>query len=287
MSVLTSQLILSLVDRVTAPARAVAATMNRLKLAQAANNAKMAEMRGRMVESAMMGYALARAISAPVKSAMAFESAMADVNKVVDFASPDGLKQMSADILAMSKRIPIAATGIAEIVGAAGQAGMQGGELLSFAEMAAKVGVAFDVTADMAGESLAKIKTALGLTVAQTGALADAMNHLSNTSASSAPDLLDYMSRVGSIGKQYGFTETQTVAIGSAMIAAGAKADVAATSFRNVGKALVRGKNATTGQVDAFDELGLEATDVAKRMQQDAVRRRLGHGIPDFMNAPG
>lgn len=271
MGVLTSKLILSLVDRVTAPARAVAKTMDRLKLAQAANARQLDAMRGRMLDAAAMGYTLSRALSAPVKSAMAFESAMADVNKVVDFAQPDGLKQMSNDILQMSRRIPMAATGIAEIVAAAGQAGMQGGELLEFAEMAAKVGVAFDISAGQAGDSLAKIKTALGLSVAQTRALADAMNHLSNTSASAAPDLLDFMSRVGSIGKQYGFTEQQTVAIGSAMIAAGAKADVAATSFRNVGKALVRGENATKAQRDAFAKLGLSAKDVASRMQKDAV----------------
>ncbi|WP_319568387.1 phage tail tape measure protein [Cohaesibacter marisflavi] len=271
MGVLTSKLILSLVDRVSAPARAVKQTMDSLKLAQAANNRKMAEMRGRMVDAAAMGYVMSRALAAPVKSAMAFESAMADVNKVVDFSAPDGLKQMSADILAMSKRIPMAATGIANIVAAAGQAGMQGGELLQFAEMAAKVGVAFDISADQAGESLAKIKTALGLSVSETRALADAMNYLSNTSASSAPDLLDFMSRVGAIGQQYGFTEQQTVALGSAMIAAGAQSEVAATSFRNVGKALVRGENATKGQRAAFAKLGLDATDVAKRMQKDAV----------------
>ncbi|WP_319498095.1 phage tail tape measure protein [uncultured Cohaesibacter sp.] len=271
MGVLTSKLILSLVDRVSAPARAVKKTMDNLKLAQVANNRKMSEMRGRMMDAAAMGYTLSRALSAPIKSAMAFESAMADVNKVVDFAAPDGLKQMSADILAMSRRIPMAAEGIAQIVAAAGQAGMQGGELLQFAEMAAKVGVAFDISADQAGESLAKIKTALGLTVADTQGLADAMNYLSNTSASAAPDLLDFMSRVGSIGRQYGFTEQQTVALGSAMIAAGAQADVAATSFRNVGKALVRGENATKAQSTAFAKLGLNATDVANRMQKDAV----------------
>ena len=271
MGVLTSKLILSLVDRISAPARAVKKTMDRLKLAQAANNRKMNEMRGRMMDAAAMGYTLSRALSAPIKSAIAFESAMADVNKVVDFSAPDGLKQMSADILAMSRRIPMAAEGIAQIVAAAGQAGMQGGELLQFAEMAAKVGVAFDISADQAGESLAKIKTALGLSVAETRGLADAMNYLSNTSASAAPDLLNFMGRVGSIGKQFGFTKEQTVALGSAMIAANVKTDVAATSFKNMGKALVKGKGATKAQREALADLGLSATDVAKRMQQDAV----------------
>lgn len=268
---LASELVLSLIDKVTAPARNVSASVARMREEASRNARKMDAMRGRMVDAAAAGYALSRALSAPVKTAIAFEEAMADVAKVVDFETPDGLRQMSRDIVEMSTQVPMTAKGIAEIVAAAGQAGMKGRELKAFAEIAAKVGIAFDITADQAGEGLAKIKTALGLTVAETQELADAINHLSNSSASAAPDLLDFMRRVGSVGAQYGFTKEQTVAIGSAMIAAGAQADVASTSFRNVGKALARGSGATKRQKEAFRDLGLEAGEVARRLQDDAV----------------
>ncbi|MEO9901239.1 MAG: phage tail tape measure protein, partial [Nisaea sp.] len=271
MAVLTSTLIANLRDRVSGPARRISGSLGRLRDTAAMNARSMDQMRGRILDAAGMGYVLARAISAPVKAAMEFEEAMADINKVVDFPQPDGLKRMSADILAMSRAIPVSAKGIADIVAAAGQAGMQNDELLAFTEIAAKVGVAFGMTADQTGESLAKIKTALGLTVTQTSELADVLNHLSNTSASAAPDLLGFMRRVGSAGLQYGFAARETAAIGSAMIASGAQADVAATSFRNVGKALARGESATKRQNKAFSALGLSATNVAKQLQQDAV----------------
>lgn len=271
MTTLTSQLVVSLLDRVTAPSRAVTNSLAGLR-AQVAQNARvMSDLRGSMVDAAAMGYVLARAISAPIKAATEFQSAMADINKVVDFDAPDGLSKMSKDILAMSREIPMAATGIAQIVAAAGQAGMAGNELLSFAEMAAKVGVAFDISGDEAGKSLAKIKTALGMTVPETSRLADAINHLSNTSAAAAPDLLDFMRRVGSSGKQFGFTAEQTAAIGAAMVAAGAQSEVAATSFQNVGKALARGASATPAQRRVFKQLGLNAKAVAKSLQKDAV----------------
>jgi TP901 family phage tail tape measure protein len=271
MATLTSQLIVSLVERVSRPARAVSQSLTEMRLRVDANARAMDAMRGRMLDAVGVGYVLAKAISAPINAAREFESVMADVNKVVDFDTPDGLKQMSADILALSRVIPVAATGIAEIVAAAGQAGMQGDELLAFAEIAAKVGVAFDLSADQVGESLAKIKTALGLTVEQTGELADVLNHLSNTSASSAADLLDFMRRVGSAGTAMGFSAREVAAIGSAMVAAGAQADVAATSFRNVTKALARGESASKRQHEAYKKLGLSATDVAQRLQKDAV----------------
>jgi TP901 family phage tail tape measure protein len=228
-------------------------------------------MRGRMVEAAAVGYTLARGLTAPVKAAMEFESAMADVRKVVDFEDGDEFKRFSNSILEMSTRIPMAAKGFATLVANAGQAGIAKNEIAEFAEMASKVGVAFDITAERAGEDLAKLKTGLNLSVGQTGRLADAMNHLSNSMASSAPDILDVVRRVGAQGKQFGFNAIQVSAFGSAMLSAGAESDVAATSFRNMGNALTRGASATKAQRKAYAQLGLDATSVAKRMQKDAV----------------
>ena len=41
------------------------------------------------------------------KPTMKFESAMADVKKVVDFESPEGLKNLSNDILELTRTIPM------------------------------------------------------------------------------------------------------------------------------------------------------------------------------------
>lgn len=77
-----------------------------------------------VVEAAAVGYALARAISAPVKATMEFESAMADVKKVVDFDTPAKFKQFSKDVTDMSERIPMASKELTQIVAAAGQSGI-------------------------------------------------------------------------------------------------------------------------------------------------------------------
>ncbi|TRD16977.1 phage tail tape measure protein [Palleronia caenipelagi] len=215
------------------------------------------------------------ALSGPVGQAMSFETAMSDVRKVVDFETPKAFAEMSEEILTLSTRIPMAAEGLAQIVAAGGQSGLKADELLTFAEKAAKVGVAFDVSADTAGTSMAKIKTALGLTLDETSLLFDAMNHLSNNMASEAPQVLDFSTRVAVDGEVKGFSATETMAFGSAMIAAGANADVAATSFRNMGKALARGESVTPRQRAAYEALGLDAAAAAKRMQEDAVATTL------------
>ncbi len=229
-------------------------------------------------------------LQAPLQAAISFESAMADVRKVVDFDTPDGFKKLSSGILDLSTRIPMSAEQLAQITASAGQIGLPVDELLQFTEMAAKVGVAFDISADRAGDAMAAIKTAMGLTLDETGAMFDAMNHLSNESAATAPKTMEFMNRAGSFGSTYGFDPTETLAFGAAMIAAGAGADTAATSFRKLGGALTKGQSATDRQLKAFEMLGLSATDVAKAMQNDAVGtsmdvlRRVAE-LPDHLRA--
>lgn len=73
------------------------------------------------------------------------------------------------------------------------------------------------------------------------------------------------------MGKAAGFSSKETLALGSAMISAGAQPDVAATSFLNLTRALTKGASATKAQRAAFAALGLDAKKLAKGMQKDAL----------------
>lgn len=269
------------VDRVTA---AFGRQVDRLKRIETMQT-RIAEARERMDRdlataanlnfagqaSMQTGRRILTALSGPVQQAIEFETAMSDVRKVVDFDTPEAFAQMSDDVLELSTRIPMAADGLAQIVAAGGQSGMANEELLEFAEMAAKIGVAFDVSADHAGTSMSKIKTALGLTLDETSLLFDGINHLSNNLAATAPDVLNFTTRVAVDGEVKGFSPDETMAFGAAMVASGASAEVAATSFRNMGKALVQGEGASAKTKASFKSLGLDVAGVAKRMQEDAV----------------
>lgn len=308
MSTLTSQLVIELLDRVTAPARQAANALagisntireangqpitfgDRLHAAITRNDRALASARGGLVDAVASFYALRQAIGAPIEAAAAFESAMADVVKVVDFPTPEAFQQFQQDLFALSREIPIAVTGLADIAAAAGQAGIAGQDLIRFTDAAARIGVAFDIGADQAGGAMANLMTALGLSIEETVSLADAMNHLSNSQASTAADILDVVQRVGAQATLFGFTAEQTSAFASAMLAAGAQSEVAATSFRNMGAALTRGAAATAAQREAFAQLGLDAEAVARSMQENAVEttidvlRRIGE-LPREMQA--
>lgn len=207
---------------------------------------------------------------AATKSAMQFQSAMADVRKVVDFDTPEQFKEMGSDILRLTRTLPMAAEDIAKIVAAGGQSGIARGDLLAFAESAAKMGVAFDITADQAGEMMAKWRTAFKLSQDDVVKLADQINYLGNTTAASAPLISDVVTRIGPLGEIGGVASGEIAALGASMIGAGVQTEIASTGIKNLILAMTAGESATGRQREAFAALGLDAQTMAVRMQTDA-----------------
>ena len=207
---------------------------------------------------------------AATKAAVDFESAMADVRKVVDFDTPQQFAQMNEDVLKLSTNLPMAADDIAKIVASGGQAGIARQDLMQFAEDAVKMGVAFDVTAEQAGDMMAKWRSAFKLNQQDVVALADKINYLGNTTAASAPLISDVVTRIGPLGEIGGVASGEIAALGASMIATGVQSDVAATGIKNLILGLTAGEGATKSQAAAFQQLGFDAADMAKRMQTDA-----------------
>lgn len=246
-------------------ARKAQAQLQTTMAKQQANKSVRADKRGQLLDAV----GLAASLAAPIAQAVKFESAMADVNKVVEQTDAQA-KAMGVSIVEMSRRIPLTAEALAQIVAAGGQAGIARKDLEGFAESAAKMGVAFDVTAEQAGEMMAKWRTSFNYSQDQVVALADQINYLSNTSAASAPLISDVVTRVGGLGKIAGVSSGQIAALGSAMIATGAPSEVAATGIQNMLLSMTAGASATAKQQKAFAALGFETKNLASLMQNDA-----------------
>lgn len=212
-----------------------------------------------------------------IQSAVNFESAMADVAKVVDGLRDDNgnltdsYYAMSDSIVQMSKDIPMAAEDLAAITASAGTAGIAAEELTTFTETAAKMGVAFDTTAEQAGDWMAKWRTSFSMGQEEVTALADQINYLSNNSASTASELSTIVTAVGPLGDVAGISAAQIAALGSTMVGVGVQQDVAATGIKKMATTMVAGASATDTQAAVLEKLGMDATDLAVRMQDDAV----------------
>ena len=214
-------------------------------------------------------------ILASSKAAIEFENAMADVKKVVNFEGDatqrnQQLKAMGKEILNLSTKIPMAANGLAQIVAAGGQSGIAAKDLTAFAESAAKMGIAFDITADQAGAMMAKWRTAFKMDQKQVETLADKINYLGNTTAASAPLISDVVTRIGPLGAVGGLAAGEIAAMGASLVGSGIQSEVAATGLKNFILTMTSGTSATKKQRETFAELGLDAEVLASKMQTDA-----------------
>lgn len=216
------------------------------------------------------GGAFAAPFIAGVSEAIKFESAMADVKKVVNFDTPEQFKQMSEDVLNLSEALPMSAEGIAKIVAAGGQASIPRAELQAFASDAVKMGIAFDQTAEQSGEMMAKWRTSFKLTQPEVVALADKINYLSNTGPASAQQISDIVTRIGPLGEIAGLASGQIAAMGATLAGVGVPSEVAATGMKNFMLAMTKGASATKSQQQAFKALRLDTKKLAEGMQKDA-----------------
>lgn len=216
-----------------------------------------------------IGATVGAAGAATVLPAIQMEDAMAEVRKVTDF-TPEGLEKTREALEQMSTKIPLSADGLAQIMASAAQSGVAQKDLLGFTEQAAKMGVAFDITAEEAGTMMAKWQSGMGLSQEQTYKLADAVNALSNVNAATAPQIGEVLKRYGALGKVAGLTEKETAAFAASVVASGAESEVAATGIKAFMRAMGKGGSMSKKQAAAFSNVGLNPKELQKNLQKDA-----------------
>ncbi len=248
---------------------ALQASQTRLNALQANRQNILAHRQELKSEALTLGVS-ALALAVPVKLAIDFESAMADVKKVVDFDTPDGFKKLGENIVQMTRTLPLAATELSAIAASGGQLGVAAKDLPKFTETVAKMATAFDMPAEQAGDAMAKLANVYQIPIGNIGRLGDAINELSNKSPAKASDIVSALSRVGGVAKQFGLTEMQAASLSNAFISLGKPPEVAATAMNGMlmklGTADKQGKKFQK----ALASIGMNAQDLKKAIGRDA-----------------
>ncbi|MBF0137466.1 MAG: phage tail tape measure protein [Magnetococcales bacterium] len=208
--------------------------------------------------------------------AIRFESAMANVRKVVDFATPQAFQDMVIDIKAMSREIPVSLDGLAKIAEAGGQMGIAAKDIEGFTEVVAKMSTAFGISPDEAGAAVGKLMNIFRLTVPETQRLANAINHLGNNTNAVERDILNVMNRVGGMARMFGLANTETAALTSTFLAMGRPPEIAATAIN----AMLMTLQTATTKDEAFKQtlqsIGYTAeqlaADIGKNPQQTLTK---------------
>lgn len=192
-----------------------------------------------------------------IGSAINFESAMADVRKVMNFDAGDDIKKLSDDILKMTRVLPATAEELAAIAAAGGQIGLGSKDVREFTTLVTKMKVAFDMSAQEVGDNVAKIKNILGISLKEMQDLGDSINHLSDNSASKAKEIIEVMKRTAAAGKQIGFTKEQIAALSSSFISLGKNPEVAGTAINSLYRVLGTADSMGAKASAAFEKIGM------------------------------
>lgn len=212
--------------------------------------------------------AVAGTIRGLADPAIKFESAMADVKKVVNFDTPAQFKEMGDDILKLTRTIPMAGEEIAAIVAAGGQSGVARENLLGYAKDAATMGVAFDMAAGDAGEAMATMANVLGKPITEMAQFGDVINHLSDNANSKAKDIVNVITRVGSDTRMLGLTEKQSAALGSTFLSMGKAPELAAQAVKGMSSSFLQLKAGEHAK--ELKQLGFTTKSFAAAMNKDA-----------------
>ena len=237
---------------------------------------KMESVRAGAATRMAVGTALVGgALTATVGPYMEVEDAMLDVAKVTDFTD-EGLKRFDAQIAHLTKTIPQTHGELLQLAAAGATAGIEQENLVGFTENAAKMQVAYGISAAEAGEMMGKWKSGMGLTMEQTYALADATNALADTNAAEAAQIGDVLKRYGALGKMAGITETQLAAMAATVIGSGRSSEEATTGIKAFMNALGKGKSMSKAQMDAFMGVGIDPEQIQKDLIKDGPKAIMG-----------
>ena len=184
------------------------------------------EMRSRAFE---LGAALAGIIF-PLKIAIDFESAMADVRKTVN-GTPAELKALGDELKGMTRTIPLTAIELAKIAAAGGQLGIASEDISKFVRITATMATAFNMSADDAGVAIGKLKNIFSLSLDEISSFGDAINQLGNNTAAQEKDIVEVLLRIGGTAQSFGLAKEQAAALASAMLSLGKTPEVEKTGI--------------------------------------------------------
>ena len=211
------------------------------------------------------------------RQAMQFESAMADVRKVVE-GSDEEFAGLTRTIKDLSGELPISADGLAKIAAAGGQLGIGIERIAEFTRLAAQMATAFNMSAEEAGQAVAKLSNVFHLPLDGVRKLGDAVNVLGNNTAATEAAIVDVLTRIGGSAVQFGLASDQAAALAATMLSLGTAPQVVATGLNAM---MARLQTANT-QSDEFKQtlkgVGIEAQDLAER-----IRTKPQEALLEFM----
>lgn len=259
---LTANLIATLIDRVTGPARGVTSAMERMQAAQMRNTRALAAARGQMMDAVAVGYTLVRSLSAPVMTAARFEAAMNRVGAVSN-ASAEELAFLSQQARELGRTTQFTATQAAEAQSFLAMAGFETSQIMGAMPGTLQLAAAAQLDLGRSADIVSNVLTGYRMEVDQLNRVNDVLVATFTSANTDLSQLGEAMEAVGPIAAAAS-VEFETTAAAVALLGnAGIQGESAGTALRN---AFGRMLEPTTAMAAAMEEAGLSFTDAQGRL---------------------
>jgi len=238
-----------------------------------ANRSRRQQMGGAMLSgvggAVLGGAAIGAATLAPAKMAMDFETSFAGVRKVVSGTDAE-IKTLEKSLLRLSVPLNMDPAELAAIAESGGQLGVAAAKIPAFTDTVAKMATAFDMLPEAAGDNMAKLSNVYDVPIEGLSRVGDAVNHLSDNTAAKASDMVNTLTRIGGMSKQFGLNVVQATALSNAFIALGKPPEVAGTAINAMlGKLMTADKQGDKFQ-KGLKAIGMSAKGLKTAIAQDA-----------------
>lgn len=287
MARLSADLVLSLRDKVSGPARGVGQSIDRLN-AKTKRGAVMAQRNTRLTAASAAGMGKAQtmalagisrvvaplatgyAVKQVVTAAADFESSLTGIQKKAGI-SGEATAKLGNEIkdLATSGDLAVPIEELLAAYERGAAAGLPTEELEEFASLSAKAADAFEMSAEDVGNAAAGFGTSLNLPIGEMERYFDLINGLADSGISDESDIVKFVDRAGAQLKMMGLTNEQIAAYGSTMLNLKMPAEVAARAMNTLSTKLLTPQS-TKKSKKAFEQLYGSADEFTEMMKDDA-----------------
>lgn len=279
MARLSSELVLSLTDRVSGPARAVGRSLHKMN-ADLRGYARpqigyLAEVAG---AAALVGPAAAAfATQQTAVAAADFESMLTNIQKKAG-ATAEQTAKLGEEIkdLATNGQLAVPIEEIAAAYERGAAAGIPLADLREFASLSAQAADAFEMSATDVGNAAAGFSTVLKIPMKDMERYFDLINGLGDSGIADESGIVDYIDRGGAMAKTFGLVPEEIAAIGAALANLKVPAEKAATATNSIFAKLLAPEALSKPAYKAFKKLVGNTETFAEAVDEDASEALVG-----------
>ena len=236
-----------------------------------------------------IGAGITASLGLATKAAIDFESSFAGVRKTID-ATEEGFQRLARGLRDMALEIPVNVNELNRIAEAAGQLGVEEGNILSFTRTMAQLGVTTNLTSEEAATSLARFSNIVGVGSDQVDRLGSVIVGLGNNFATTEREVVDMALRLGGAGRIVGLTAAEVLGLSAALSSVGIQAEAGGTA---ISQALFEMNTAVlsgTEELQTFADIaGVSAEEFAARFRAAPTEALIEfvQGLRDIDDAGG